>query len=74
MWTRLSRPRQFATVAVAAVAGATAVVVVVTVAIIRVIAATMGARPEEIAVPLAGDDKSNGHLTVDKTAIATIMS
>ena len=74
MWTRLSRPRQFATVAVAAVAGATVVVVVVTVAIIRVIAATMGARPEELAVLLAGDDNRNGHLTVEKTAIATIMS
>jgi hypothetical protein len=56
------------------VAGATAVVVVVTVAIIRVIAATMGARPEEIAALLAGDDNRNGHLTVEKTAIATIMS
>ena len=69
MWTRLSRPRQFATVAVATVA-----VAVVAVAVVLAIAATMGARPEEIAVLLADDDNRNGHLTVEKTAIAAIMS
>jgi hypothetical protein len=74
MWIRLSRLRQFATVAVATVPVATVAVAVVTVEITRVIAVTVREKPEEIAVLLAGDDNKNGRLTVEKTAIAITMS
>lgn len=61
-------------VAVAVVAVATVPVAVVTVEITRAIAVTAREKPEEIAVLLAGDDNRNGRLTVEKTAIAIIMS
>ena len=68
MWTRLSRPRQSATVAAAAVAGAT-----VPVAVVLAVGVTTVAKPEEIAALRAGDDNQAGRLMVEKAAIPTTM-